>query len=71
MEQTSPPGGPGARCARCGAPFECGMAAGSPPCWCGTLPSLRRLPEDLQGCLCPSCLRELLAHQEVAGGAGC
>jgi len=43
-------------CARCGAPFECGLAA---DCWCAAEPY--RLPmtkAGLEDCLCPACLRK-------------
>ncbi|WP_321794129.1 cysteine-rich CWC family protein [Caballeronia sp. J97] len=44
-------------CARCGAPFRCGMLAGDSACWCANMPVL---PADLlrpgMRCLCPACL---------------
>lgn len=52
-----------ARCARCGAPFRCGVDTGR--CWCADLPPLPVLPAwrvaDAPGCLCPDCLKALLA----------
>jgi uncharacterized protein (TIGR00290 family) len=46
------------RCARCGAPFECGMRAGLAECWCAKLPPVK--PSDAAaGCYCPRCLSEL------------
>jgi len=43
-------------CARCGAPFDCGLSA---DCWCVAepyrLPMTKALIED---CLCPQCLRQ-------------
>jgi len=57
-------GRPGAaaesRCARCGAPFHCGIGdAGG--CWCARLPVLPRLAYAADaGCLCEQCLREAL-----------
>jgi ribosomal protein L34E len=52
-------------CARCGAPFHCGIEdAGG--CWCARLPPLPRdvYPAEA-GCLCEACLNELL---RAAGG---
>jgi Cysteine-rich CWC len=43
------------RCARCSAPFTCGMQAGSEPCWCASLPALKTVMPG-QGCLCRECL---------------
>jgi len=54
-------------CARCGARFECGMQAGTAPCWCAALPPLD--PASGQGCLCPACLRAALAVARPAPGA--
>jgi len=56
------------RCPRCGAAFTCGIATGR--CWCAALPPLPHLPawrsSDGQavaaGCLCPDCLRALVAQ---------
>ena len=64
-QATRPGGRPGdtggARCARCGAPFRCGMADPS-GCWCAKLPPL---PRDAYaadaGCLCEACLRKALS----------
>ena len=71
----APKGAPD-RCPRCGAAFACGIAAGD--CWCAALPPLPRLPawpgaegqawpaadgqEAPAGCLCPDCLRALVAQ---------
>jgi hypothetical protein len=59
-------------CSRCGANFECGLVAGKEPCWCAALPSLpvnayRPDPDDpaTSRCLCPYCLRALLAAQDT------
>jgi uncharacterized protein (TIGR00290 family) len=47
------------RCARCGAPFECGMRAGLAECWCAKLPPVA--PHDAAaGCYCPRCLSDLV-----------
>ena len=56
-----------ARCARCGAPFRCGIDdAGG--CWCAKLPSLpREAYADAAGCLCEACLRRAL--QQARGSA--
>jgi hypothetical protein len=54
-------------CARCGARFECGMQAGTTPCWCTALPPLDPVPG--QGCLCPTCLRAALAAAPGAPAA--
>jgi uncharacterized protein (TIGR00290 family) len=45
----------GTACARCGATFECGMAAGLAHCWCAGAPAVPIDPA-LAGCLCPRCL---------------
>jgi len=51
------------RCPRCDAAFGCGIGTGS--CWCRDVPltvELRdTLAEQYDGCLCPTCLRELTA----------
>jgi len=49
-----------ARCARCGAPFRCGIDdAGG--CWCAKLPALpREAYAEAAGCLCEACLGEAL-----------
>ncbi len=50
------------RCARCGAPFECGMQAGLAECWCAKLPPIA--PTDAAaGCYCPRCLAEVSGAQ--------
>jgi hypothetical protein len=65
-------GGAGAggqsRCARCRAPFCCGIEnAGG--CWCAKLPSLPRESYAADaGCLCEKCLREALAAQQSGRG---
>ena len=41
-------------CARCAAPFVCGMQAGEEPCWCTAMPAIK--PEPGRGCLCRACL---------------
>lgn len=46
---------PATRCARCGAPFECGMASGLNACWCTTRPPVRTI-DPAVGCFCPRCL---------------
>jgi Cysteine-rich CWC len=49
------------RCPRCDATFGCAIASGR--CWCAeiTLTPERQaqLATDFDGCLCPTCLREL------------
>ena len=49
------------RCPRCDSAFGCGIATGN--CWCAgvTLSPERQaqLAAGYDGCLCPSCLREL------------
>ncbi|HWT71842.1 MAG TPA: cysteine-rich CWC family protein [Oxalicibacterium sp.] len=54
------------RCSRCQAEFSCGEAdaGAAAPCWCMSLPPL---PLDggvaaASSCLCPRCLRALLAQ---------
>jgi hypothetical protein len=59
--QGSLPGEAGeSRCARCGAPFHCGIGdAGG--CWCTRLPPLPREAYAADaGCLCEACLGEAL-----------
>jgi len=46
------------RCARCGAPFECGMQAGLAECWCAKLPAIGPL-DAAAGCYCPRCLSQV------------
>jgi diphthamide synthase (EF-2-diphthine--ammonia ligase) len=46
------------RCARCGAPFECGVQAGLKECWCAQLPPVAPL-DAAAGCHCPRCLVEV------------
>jgi hypothetical protein len=54
------PTGTAERCARCAAPFRCGMRAGdATPCWCTELPSLE--PVAGRSCLCRECLEAELA----------
>jgi hypothetical protein len=49
------------RCARCGAPFHCGIDDPG-GCWCAKLPPLpREACADAAGCLCERCLREALS----------
>lgn len=60
METKSPPE---ESCARCGAPFVCGMKAGEGSdemrrCWCYGLPALE--PVAGRGCICRACLEEEL-----------
>lgn len=49
------------RCARCGAPFECGMQAGRSECWCAQLPPIAP-PDAAASCYCPRCLAEVSAR---------
>ena len=55
-----PAADPGSTCSRCGAPFHCAVASGSPqPCWCTQMPAAVPLPaESGAGCWCPACLRQ-------------
>ena len=49
-------------CARCGAAFECGAAAGA--CWCADEQFRLPMPKDgSEDCLCPACLRAEAAAQ--------
>ena len=52
METNKKP--PESHCARCGAPFVCGMQAGTKPCWCASLPAIEPVPG--RDCLCRACL---------------
>lgn len=59
---------PNRTCGRCGAKFRCGVEAGDTICWCFELPHV--LPVNgtqYNGCLCPECLRELIAAQTSIG----
>jgi len=43
-------------CARCGAPFDCGLDT---ECWCAAEPYRLKLPASAaDDCLCPACLRK-------------
>ncbi|MGY8656845.1 MAG: cysteine-rich CWC family protein [Verrucomicrobiia bacterium] len=46
-------------CPRCGAAFECGVAAGKSSCWCFEKPRMADLPREFDSCLCPACLEEV------------
>lgn len=54
----------GDRCARCGAPFHCGMADAT-PCACTQVTLspdvLAALRDRFTGCLCLACLRHVAA----------
>lgn len=56
-------------CARCGTPFECGAPG---ECWCAAEPY--RLPltaaGEIEGRLCPACLRQAAAAAEKGREAG-
>jgi uncharacterized protein (TIGR00290 family) len=52
------------RCARCGAPFECGMLAGLTECWCAKLPPITPL-DTATGCYCPRCLAEFASARSA------
>jgi hypothetical protein len=51
-------------CARCGAPFECGLAG---ECWCATEPYQMPLTDAGadEDCLCPACLRKAAAFPSL------
>lgn len=57
-------------CARCGAPFRCGIADPE-PCWCAAVPPVA-VPESeaAAGCLCPACLEGLAAAARPAEPQG-
>jgi ribosomal protein L34E len=58
-----------ATCARCGTPFQCGVDAPE-GCWCARLPVLPAgalVPDS--GCLCETCLRELIDARAASAGA--
>jgi hypothetical protein len=57
MEKKNNP--PESRCARCAAPFTCGLRAGEENCWCSGLPPLVPLPG--RDCLCRRCLADELS----------
>ncbi|MCS0661149.1 cysteine-rich CWC family protein [Massilia terrae] len=53
-------------CTRCGAPFGCAMADGSPePCWCTRLPPAVPVPDGAAGCWCPACLEQHIAARQA------
>jgi hypothetical protein len=52
-------------CARCGAPFHCGIDDPG-GCWCARLPPLPPTAYVDGGCLCERCLREAAAAQPQA-----
>lgn len=62
---------PPQRCARCGAPFTCGLLAGAARCWCADLPPIAAplpgLAGEHSGCLCPACLQAAVARAQGAG----
>jgi hypothetical protein len=41
-------------CGRCGASFDCGLGG---DCWCADEPFRLPMPEPVEDCLCPTCLR--------------
>jgi hypothetical protein len=55
-------------CARCGAAFECGSAAGK--CWCAEEDFRLPMPAADSGedCLCPACLRAAAARMIPKSG---
>jgi len=59
----------GDRCPRCSGSFHCG-AADAAPCPCSTLklgaPTLAKLRERYQGCLCLRCLAQIAADPALA-----
>jgi Cysteine-rich CWC len=60
------------RCARCGAPFHCGVADAE-PCACSTLQldvaTLAALRASFTGCLCLTCLSALAPGAHAASSA--
>lgn len=58
-------------CPRCKTPFTCGAANGSAQCWCFDMPHVIPVEgiafpgenESFTGCLCATCLQELIAHR--------
>jgi hypothetical protein len=57
-------------CARCGAAFECGAAAGK--CWCAEENYPLPVPAANSGedCLCPACLRKVAAAGVIIRDGG-
>ncbi len=62
-------------CALCGAPNQCGIAAGNSECWCFTEPVpqalIDRVPEALRDrvCICQVCVALYRQqHQDGEGG---
>jgi hypothetical protein len=75
MERPSIPDQPGdavdtgnVRCANCGAPFTCGIAAGKGTCWCFSFPNALPVPKEgeKQGCWCAACLRQKIDAEDAA-----
>ncbi|MCI0711298.1 MAG: cysteine-rich CWC family protein [Chloroflexi bacterium] len=55
-------------CPRCQNKFTCGSEAGTATCWCFDMPALINIQDikfpgepGYEDCLCPDCLRELIA----------
>jgi|HubBroStandDraft_1064217.scaffolds.fasta_scaffold59505_2 hypothetical protein len=57
-------------CPRCGSEFSCGadLSQDGHACWCNDLPPLKY--RSGEGCLCPGCLRALVADEAAAEGKG-
>ena len=49
-------------CSRCDANFLCGPRAPGEQCWCDALPHIPPLAGQDRDCLCPECLRMLIAE---------
>jgi len=61
-EENARPSARPSTCARCGAAFECGIAAGLERCWCAELPALTA-PAPGASCYCPRCLGEIVGER--------
>jgi hypothetical protein len=49
-------------CARCGATFDCGTGGAKGNCWCADEAARVPMPAAAnEDCLCPACLRALIA----------
>jgi hypothetical protein len=52
-------------CSNCGVSFGCGPRAGKESCWCEDLPQVSLVGAAEQDCLCPECLRQVIADLQL------
>jgi len=53
-------------CPGCGTEFTCGPAVEEKNCWCDELPHISPVAAEDHGCLCRTCLKELIARIELS-----